>query len=105
MTRADDTRMLHEALERDLPNDVREAFDDMLESLDGRRYELSEPQRDYVKRILGEPIYENLVSSGKVSSVVKHWHPESAPCTSACPAWVPPALATLPKKPPTRRTA
>jgi hypothetical protein len=106
VSRDDDIRMLEEVLEfRSLPDDTEKAFLDMLDKLRSDRHDLTDRQRAWVKSVLGEPDYQNLVSSGVVSNVVKHWHPESAPCTSTCPAWRPPALATLPKKPPTRRTA
>jgi len=99
--REDDVRMLREVLETErLDSYSRDAFSDMLRGLvQNRQWSLTESQREWVKKF-AEPQYENLVSNKIVSRVVNHRHKELAPCTSACPAWKPPALANLPKRPP-----
>jgi hypothetical protein len=69
-----DVDMLKSSLEEpaDLDEWERDAFPDMLESLRrGPMRTLSEVQRDKVERALeriGRPVYENLVSSGKVKA-------------------------------------
>jgi hypothetical protein len=100
-SREEDIRMLREVLETErLDSGTRESFNDMLHSLtSGERWCLSTDQRDWLKRY-AEPSYENLVSRKKVSATVRHRHKELAPCTPACPAWRPPTLVHLPKRPP-----
>lgn len=102
MRRADDLSILTDVLEIErLPPDVREAFEDMQRNLTtGGRFCLSDKQREYVRKMLGVPGYENLVSRGIVARTVVHRHKELAPCGPTCPAWKPPALAHLPKRPP-----
>lgn len=93
--------MLREVLDTErLDSGTRAAFNDMLHALKfGDRWGLSDAQREWVKKH-ADPVYENLVSNRIVSRVVNHRHKEFAPCTSDCPAWKPPALAHLPKRPP-----
>lgn len=68
--REEDLRMLHEALALDsLSDETRMAFASMLEDL-GVRRELSDNQRSWVKSVLDEPEYQNLASSGRVSTQV-----------------------------------
>jgi hypothetical protein len=104
--RTDDLALLERALTLStLDEDTTEAFTEMREKIaSGERNCLSAKQRTWVSERLGEVAYENLVSSGKVSKVVRHRHPELAPCTAECPAFTPPSLRNLPKKPPQRRT-
>jgi ribosome assembly protein YihI (activator of Der GTPase) len=100
--RDDDLRMLRAALElTTLEHAAREAFGDMLDGLGARR-ELSAKQRAWLRKVLDDPDYENLISSRGLSREVKHNHGESAMCDAACPAWTPPSLRNLPKKPPKR---
>jgi len=102
VSRDDDMRLLREALETTrLDSESRGAFNDMLHELKfGHRYCLSAAQRQWVVKALGEPTYENLVSRGLAPNVVSHNHKELMPCTASCPAWKPPTLANLPKRPP-----
>jgi hypothetical protein len=104
--RTDDIALLDRALTLStLDEDTTEAFTGMREKLaSGERNCLSAKQREWVSTRLGEVTYQNLVSSGKVSKVVKHNHAELAPCGPACGAWTPPSLRNRPLKPPTRRT-
>ena len=103
-SREDDLRMLRDALALDsVKGETREAFDDMLESLETRRT-LSDRQRAWVRKVLDEPDYENAISSGKVARVLRHNHGEAAACTAECPMWIPPTLRDLPKRPPSRRS-
>jgi hypothetical protein len=102
VNREDDLRLLRDVLETErMQPDVRAAFRDMLHGLtSGERFCLSDKQRAWVAKVLDVPDYENLVSRGEVSNVVMHRHKELAPCTPQCPAWRPPALENLPKRPP-----
>lgn len=107
MSREDDLRMLREALELGtLDDDTKWAFDDMLDELgNGRQRELTDRQRAWVQGVLGEPEYENLASKNGTQAprAVRHNHLERAECGPSCPAWTPPSLRVLPKRPPTRR--
>ncbi len=91
-----DAILLHRALDEvELPDAVREAFEDMLSKIE-RRGPLSSRQRAWVKATLaGEkydapPEYENLVSSGRVPRGREVPEPE--------------ALKHRPLKPPQRRS-
>jgi hypothetical protein len=86
-----DTELLQRALEGELSDDQREAFTDMLERV-GRGGKLTDKQRSWVKAVLDEPEYENLVSAGKV--------PMGKPIET--PAILRPE--NLPKRPPPRRS-
>jgi len=104
--RDEDLQLLREALEMELDGKTTKAFEDMLSILESvRGDELSEKQRAWVRRVVGEPVYENLASKDGtiVPRAVKHNHRELAECRSSCPAWAPPTLRDLPKRPPTRR--
>ena len=104
--RSEDIALLDRALSLStLDEDTIEAFTGMREKLAaGDRNCLSAKQREWVSNRLGEVTYQNLVSSGKVSKVVRHNHGELGTCGAECPAWKPPSLRNLPKKPPSRRT-
>jgi hypothetical protein len=64
--RDDDLALLKEAIEL-AREDRKEVFEDMLAKLEtGERHVLSEKQRKWAMEVVGKPVYENLVSSGKV---------------------------------------
>jgi len=86
-TAAEDADLLRRAIAGKLSDEQREAFEDMLEKMGDRG--LTEKQRSWVKGVLDEPEYENLVSSGKV------------PRGKDIPT--PAVLQNLPKRPPTRK--
>lgn len=106
MGRDNDRRMLRDALDlKTLDEGAREAFKDMLDRLEETptlQHDLTAKQRAWVLKVLDVPTYSNDVSSGRVSRVLRHNHGELAECGAACPAWTPPTLRNLPKRPPTR---
>lgn len=91
---ARDLELLSTALDMDLADAVRAAFEDMQHKVD--RYPLSKKQRDWLKAVIAgekydpDPEYLNLMSSGKV--------PRGREVAT------PAVLQNLPKKPPPRRT-
>lgn len=95
-----DAELLEEVLTRDLPDDVREPFQNMLEGL-SRWHALTQKQRAWVESVartvgvdIGAAPAENLVSSGKMRV-----RPEERASLAAFHQ----SLGALPKKPPGRR--
>jgi hypothetical protein len=90
--RDDDRKLLKDALRLDRIRDTdASAFEDMLIQLEENRIAaLSQKQRDWVLRVLDVPVYENLVSAGKV--------PRGREVVT------PTVLLNRPLKPPTRRS-
>lgn len=95
-----DAELLNEVLAKDLPDDVREPFQGMLEGL-AKWHALTQKQRAWVESVartvgvdIGAAPAENLVSSGKVRV-----RPEERISLAAFHK----ALGPLPMKPPGRR--
>jgi len=98
-----DLELLDEVLTKDLPDDVREPFQDMLDKLHGgeQARRLTPKQRAWVESVartigvdLGAAPAENLVSSGRMTV-----RPEERRSLAAFHQ----SLGPLPKKPPGRR--
>jgi hypothetical protein len=96
-----DEDLLGEVLGKDLPDDVREPFQQMLDGLPKWRT-LTPKQRSWVESVartvgvdIGAAPSENLVSSGKMLV-----HPEERASLAAFHQ----SLGPLPKKPPGRHT-
>jgi hypothetical protein len=63
--REDDIALLKEAIEL-ARVDHKDSFEDMLERLEENpTWTLTQKQRAWAKEVVGKPVYENLISSGR----------------------------------------